>query len=161
MKAIWIAVAALLAVLLIVYFSGVFGHDSGTVTPADTANAELPSVFVSATGTPGDTAATIAPAQAAPAAALLSASVSPAETEAPATLTFTLETNAVTAAVRLMDNRDRILHINAISSAQGDGLLWKITLEMENAYTGTVRFFLRDQAGTWTEGNETCMVSVR
>ena len=40
-------------------------------------------------------------------------------------------------------------------------LLWQITADFEAAYTGKVRFFLRDQTGTWVEGSLTCDVAVR
>lgn len=156
-----IAAAAALALLLVAYFVGPFGRGGDAVSPDATANAELPSVFEAATGTPGSTASTITPAQVEPAAEMLHATVAPAEAEAPATLVFTLETNAATTAVRLMDDNERILRVNTVRSAQGDGLLWKITAQMESAYTGTVRFFLRDSSGIWTEGDGTCAVSVR
>ncbi|MDD3214233.1 MAG: hypothetical protein PHY64_11195 [Eubacteriales bacterium] len=160
-KIMLLAVCVVLALALTAYFTGLFGRNGDTASQQNAVNAELPSVFESATGTPGGAAPTIAPAQASPAASLRSAAVTPAEAAVPATLTFTLETNAVTTAVRLMDDSDRLLHINATHSAQGDGLLWKITVDMESAYTGKVRVFLRDQAGTWTEGAEGCAVDVR
>ncbi|MEA4928475.1 MAG: hypothetical protein VB104_07340 [Candidatus Limiplasma sp.] len=124
--------------------------------------ADIPAIFAgdqpkSATPMPA-----LAPATQAPTVELRSASVEPAEGTAPVQLTFQVETNADASSIRLLTESGEALHIAAAyGNPKGDGVLWQITADFEAAYTGKVRFFLRDQTGTWVEGALTCDVAVR
>ncbi len=99
-------------------------------------------------------------ANAANAAVLLSASVTPAEATAPATLTFKLTTNTLTSSVRLKDDNGEILRTTLSSAPQDNGLIWQVSATIEAAYTGNIHIFLRDQAGVWAESDVTCSITV-
>lgn len=94
-------------------------------------------------------------------AQLVSASVSPEETTAPASLTFTLTTDSAATAVRLVTDKGEMLRATTSSAPQGNGLVWHISAQLENPYSGAVRIFLRDAAGGWTEGSVSCAVKVQ
>ncbi len=153
----WIAAAAVVVALTMAGVqSGLLGRFSELIT-----SAPVPlegSQTVAAWPTDPASSETVRPVGT---AQLVSASVSPEETTAPASLTFTLTTDNAATAVRLVTDKGEMLRATTSSAPQGDGLVWHISAQLENPYSGAVRIFLRDAAGGWTEGSVSCAVKVQ
>ena len=156
-----LAVLAALATAL--FYTGVWDRMLQALAPDNAGQTGVPSVFErgAVTGDAAQPQATIAPAASAVAAELRSAVVDPASSTAPAELTFTLTTNAETSSIRLLTEGGDLLHTTAYGTPQHDGQSWRVVAEVDKPYTGKVRIFLRDQAGTWTEASITCQVEVQ
>ncbi len=155
LRAVLLTLAALCVVAAALYFTGALGYLTGTLRPAGGA---VPSVFGQM---PGSVAAGVAPAAKAPVPALRAITVSPETATAPATLTFTLTTNAAVTSIRLLTENGSTIHTTAYATPQGDGLTWAAAAEMDTPYTGKVRVFLRDAAGQWSAGEQTVDVAVQ
>ena len=153
----WIAGAAVLVALTLAGVqSGLLGRVNELIT-----SAPVPlegSQTVAAWPTDWPAAETVQPLGT---AKLLSATVLPEETTAPATLSFTLTTDSAATAVRLVTDTGEMLRATSSSAPQGDGLVWHISAQLESPYCGAVRFFLRDAAGAWAEGAVSCAVQVQ
>lgn len=156
LRALLLTLAALCAVAAALYFTGALGYLTGTLRPAGGA---VPSVFGRMPA--GGDAAGVAPAAKAPVPALRDISVSPEAATAPATLTFTLATNAAVTSIRLLTEDGSTIHTTAYATPQGDGLTWAAAAEMDTPYTGKVRVFLRDEAGQWSAAEQTVNVAVQ
>ena len=102
----------------------------------------------------------MAPAAQAATPALRSIAVAPASAVAPATLVFTLTTNTATSAIRLLMDDGTALRTTANATPQGDGLLWQANAYVDAPRTGTVRVYLRDEAGAWSTAALTCDIAV-
>ena len=143
------------------YYTGLWDRLVKAVNTSPLISEGIPAIFSTNRTEATDASATIAPATQTAAAELRSASVTPATATAPATLEFSVETNAATSSLRLLTENGDSLHITAYGTPRGDGLLWQITADFKQPYTGKVRFFLRDQAGKWAESADTCEVTVQ
>ena len=151
---------ALGAVAFALYQSGLGARLWQSVFPTS-ANSGVPSVFGQSPAGKEGVAATIAPATEVGTPELRSASVDPAQAKAPAQLVFKLETNTATSAILLLTEQNTTLHTTAYGTPRGDGLLWQVTADMQEPYSGKVRIFLRDEAGAWSESATTCAVDVQ
>jgi len=149
------------AVAFALYQSGLGAQLWHGVFPAATTGGSVPSIFGQSPAGDAQAGSTIAPATQVIAPELRSVKVDPASATAPAQLTFQIETNAATSAILLLTEANATLHTTAYGTPQGDGLLWQVVADMQTAYTGKVRVFLRDQAGSWSEGLITANVEVK
>ena len=161
-----ICVAAVLLILGALYFFGVLdglavklGLPARGQTVAAT-SADMTSSFQTATDSAVDPA-TIVVASGVAKPELRSVKAEPAETTAPATVVFTLETNQGTSSVRLLTADGATLSATGTNALSGDGMTWSLTASIPKAYTGDVRVFLRDEAGEWSEAEQTCTIDVR
>ena len=156
-----IALSVLAVALAVTYFTGVLTPLLANLFPARVSDGSVPSVFGQAPTAAVTGESGIAPASQVTAPQLRSASVDPQSATAPATLTFTLETNTATTAIRLLTQTNATIHTVAYGTPKGDGLVWQVTADMQEPYTGKVRVFLRDEAGQWSVGEQTCDIAVQ
>jgi hypothetical protein len=151
-------IALLAAVGVALYQSGLLTRLLPATTPETVTISPLPSItelnLGSANNTPVATTTPVITTE------LRSVTVEPGVTTAPATLTFTLVTNEATTSIRLMTEDGQMLHTTANSASQDDGLVWQITTELSQPYTGEIHIFLRDQDGVWNVGSIPCTVTV-
>jgi len=92
---------------------------------------------------------------------LQSITVDPQSAAVPASLVFTIRTNTAVTAVRLLTESGTAIRTNASYYRQDDALIWQVSASIETAYTGKVRVFMRDAAGSWSEGGLTCDIAVQ
>lgn len=149
------------AVAFALYQSGLGARLWQNVFPVATDGGSVPSIFGQSPAGATQAGATIAPATQMIAPELRGVKVDPTSATAPAQITFQIETNASTSAILLLTEGNATLHTTAYGTPQGDGLLWQVVADMETSYTGKVRVFLRDQAGSWSEGLITADVDVK
>ena len=125
--------------------------------PPPTSSPCLPAVFQQA-----DTQqTTITPATQVDKVEQFSISVDPQTAAVPASLVFTIRTNTAATAVRLLTESGTVIRTNASYFRQEDALVWQVSATIETAYTGKVRVFLRDAAGSWSEGGQDCQITVQ
>jgi len=148
------------AVAFALYQSGLGARLWQSIFPSS-ANSSIPSVFGQSPSEQGNAEKTIAPATQTEAPELRSASVDPAQGKAPTQLVFKLETNTATSAILLLTEQNATLHTTAYGTPRGDGLLWQVTADIQEPYTGKVRIFLRDETGAWSESTTTCSVDIQ
>ncbi|NLI22073.1 MAG: hypothetical protein GX418_11090, partial [Clostridiales bacterium] len=157
-----VTVLLLAAVGFALYQSGLWARLAGYLGVSGVAvDSGVPSIFTQEPSGSATGADAIVPAAEAVAPELRTLTVSPAEAVAPATLAFTVETNAATSSIMLLDETGAVMRTTAICTPQGDGLLWQVSADVQSPYTGRVRVFLRDTAGTWSEGAPDCAITVR
>jgi hypothetical protein len=133
------------------------GHPKSEVYLASPAVAAATAVV----GTIVDPAEVASPAAKAPAPALSGFTVSPQSAAAPATLTFTLLTNAEADSIRLMNGENALIPAVVSKAPQGDGLVWTALAAFDKPYAGSVRAYLRDADGQWRACDPAVTVEVR
>ncbi len=151
-RVLLLTLAVLAAAVAALYFTGLL---DGFVAMLRPANGSVPTVFGQS-----QAAGSVAPAAQAATPALRSIAVAPASAVAPATLVFTLTTNTATSAIRLLMADGTALRTTANATPQGDGLLWQANAYVDAPRTGTVRVYLRDEAGAWSTAALTCDIAV-
>lgn len=93
---------------------------------------------------------------------LRSFGVSVREAQAPATLMFTLRTNAAVSDIRLMLPGNQPLAVSNVNKTPtADGTLWQLAVDFKEPFEGNISAFLRYDASVWADGGLNCAVAVK
>ena len=155
-RALLLTLAALAVVAAALYFTGALGALTGLFAPRSQGG--VPAGFGRQ---PESVASAVPPAARAPAPALSGFTISPQSAAAPATLTFTLLTNAEADSIRLMNGENALIPAVVSKAPQGDGLVWTALAAFDKPYAGSARAYLRDADGQWRACDPAVTVEVR
>ncbi|MEA5014036.1 MAG: hypothetical protein VB099_05700 [Candidatus Limiplasma sp.] len=84
------------------------------------------------------------------------------EAQAPATLVFSLQTNAAVNDIRLLLPSNEALPVRSVKKVPtGDGITWQLLVDFQEPFEGEIRAFLRYDASVWAPGGLSCSVAVK